>query len=164
MKRLFLLRHAKSAWDEPDLSDFERTLNDRGTKAAASMGKLVVRREYKIDAIVSSPARRAAETARLFSEAANIGTAIEFVDRIYEASPQTLCGIASAFSDDLRSPLIVGHNPGMEGFIRLLTARSETMPTAALAVIDLGVRKWNEIVPGCATLVEVIRPREQEFS
>ena len=164
MKRLFLLRHAKSDWNEPDRSDFERSLNHRGTKAAAGMGKLAFERKYEIDAVVSSPAHRASDTAKLFVEAAQLGTTIQFVDQIYEASPQTLCTIVSGLSDGLRSPLLIGHNPGIEGFIRLLTGQSETMPTAALAVIDLAIRKWNEMVPGCGTLVEVIRPRDQEFS
>lgn len=160
MKRVFLMRHAKSSWEERDIADFDRPLNKRGENAAELMGKLIAHRQFEIDVIVSSPARRASDTAVIVRDIAVPGREIHFVDRIYEASPQTLSSVLSGIEEVSESALVVGHNPGMEGFIRLLTARNETMPTAALAVIDLAVKKWSEIMPGCGTLVEVIRPKE----
>jgi len=160
MKRLYILRHAKSSWNEPDLADFERPLNSRGVKAAPFMGRFIAEKQYIPSTIISSPARRASETAILVRDNSLTAAEIRFVDRIYEASPQTLTQIAAALSDEFDSAMIVGHNPGMEGFVRLLTGRSEAMPTASLAVIDLGIERWTDIRSGCGTLIEVARPRE----
>jgi len=161
MKRVFLMRHAKSSWEERDIADFDRPLNKRGRNAANLMGKLIAHRQFDIGTIVSSPARRASDTAVIVRDIIAPGREIDFVERIYEASPQALSSVLSGIKEVSESALLVGHNPGMEGFIKLLTARNETMPTAALAVIDLAVKKWSEIMPGCGTLVEVIRPKEQ---
>lgn len=154
------MRHAKSSWDQPELADFYRPLNRRGLGAAETIGKLIAKREWEIGAILSSPARRAEQTAGIVRDIALPACEIRFIDRIYESSPQTLIQIMASAEDALASGLLIGHNPGMEGLVRLLTARSEVMPTAALAVIDLAVRKWSEITPGCGTLLEVIRPKE----
>ena len=161
MKRLYLLRHAKSSWNDPDLADFDRPLNERGLVAAPFMGRLIASKNYMPDLIISSPARRAIETAELVHESAGPDNAeIKLVERVYESSPQTLLTIIAALDDAAGSALLVGHNPGMEGVIRLLTGRSETMPTAALAVIDLNIEHWNDLRSGCGTLVEVVRPKE----
>ncbi|MEP7212587.1 MAG: histidine phosphatase family protein [Acidobacteriota bacterium] len=160
MKRLYLLRHAKSSWSEPDLADFDRPLNSRGLDAAPFMGRYIATKDYLPDLIVSSPARRALETAELVRENTGANIEIQLNDRVYEASPQTLLQIAAAVDDAAGSVMLVGHNPGMEAFVRLLTGRSEAMPTAALAVIDLGIDCWSNIKEGCGTLVEVVRPKE----
>jgi phosphohistidine phosphatase len=73
MKTLFILRHAKSSWNEPDLSDFERPLNRRGLEAAPLIGETMKKNQFQPDLIVSSPAKRAAQTANLVKEAAEIG-------------------------------------------------------------------------------------------
>ncbi len=159
MKRLFILRHAKSTWDDASLSDFERPLNDVGLAAAPFMGKYMAGQGYFPKAIVSSPARRAKETAELIKTNAGIGGDIRFDDRIYEASPNTLRQVASELSDDLESALIVGHNPGIEGFIRHLTGQIEPMPTAGLAVIDLDIESWRKIDHLAGRIVTVIRPK-----
>ena len=161
MKTLFVLRHAKSSWDDPDLADFERPLNHRGKSAAPFMGETMEREGLLPDVILSSPAVRARETARLAKESGNLSADIQHVEQIYEASPQTLRQIASGIDDRFRSAMIVGHNPGMEGFVRLLTGRSEPMPTASLAVIDLDITAWSEISGGRGSLRRLIRPKEE---
>ena len=159
MKRLFILRHAKSSWDDASLSDFERPLNDRGLEAAPFMGRYMAEHGYLPKAIVSSPARRAKETAELIKANAGIGGEIRFDDRIYEASPNTLRQVAAELSDDLDSALIVGHNPGIEGFIRYLSGQIEPMPTAAVAVIDLDIDSWRKIDHLTGKIVTIIRPK-----
>jgi phosphohistidine phosphatase len=159
MKRLFILRHAKSSWDDASLSDFERPLNEVGLDVAPFMGRYMAGHGYLPKAIVSSPARRARETAELIKINAGIGGDIRFDDRIYEASPNTLLQVASELGDDLDSALIVGHNPGIEGFIRHLTGQIEPMPTAALAVIDLDIDPWRKIGHNTGKIVTVIRPK-----
>lgn len=113
------------------------------------------------DVILSSPARRARETASLVKEAGSLDAEIQFEERIYEASPQTLKQVATGISDEFRSAMIVGHNPGMEGFIRLLTGKMEPMPTASLAIIDLDIARWEDIGSGNGTLRQVIRPKDE---
>src|SRR5580765_7383009 len=137
MKTLFILRHAKSSWSEPDLADFDRPLNGRGTKAAPFMGKLMADRGYVPSVVLSSPAVRAKNTALLVKDAGGFHAELRFDDGIYEASPQGLRSVTSELDDEYASAMLVGHNPGIEGFIRFLTGTTEPMPTAALAIIDL---------------------------
>ena len=159
MKRLFILRHAKSSWAEADLADFDRPLNDRGLRTAPLMGRYAAEHGYVPEAVVSSPARRARETAEMLKSGAGINVDIRFDDRIYEASPGTLFQVISEIDDTFASVVIVGHNPGMEGLIRQLTGQIEPMPTAALAVIDLDVNSWRKIAPGTGRVVTVARPK-----
>src|SRR5687767_9333300 len=142
MKTLFILRHAKSSWDDPDLADFDRPLNGRGKSAAPFMGEVMKREAFEPDVIMSSPAVRARATALLVKESGDLSAEIRFDERIYEASAQALRQVAAGIDDSFRSAMLVGHNPGMEGFVRLLTGGLEPMPTAALAVIDLDIASW----------------------
>ena len=159
MKRLFLLRHAKSSWTDADLSDFERPLNERGLQVAPFMGRHIAEQGYLPQVIVSSPARRARETAELINANAGLGLKLKFDDRIYEASPGTLREVASELPDGIEAAMIVGHNPGMEGFIRHLTGQIEPMPTAGLAVVDLDIDSWAKIDHLTGRVVTVVRPR-----
>jgi len=161
MRTLYVLRHAKSSWNDSDISDFERPLNDRGERAAPFMGELMKDRGLLPDTIISSPARRAAETAKLVREALGSPREILFDERIYEASPQTLRQVTAEADDAHASVMLVGHNPGIEGFIRMLTGENVASPTAALAVIVLDVASWAEIAPGCGRLDTMIRPSDE---
>ncbi len=161
MKTIYLLRHAKSSWDDAALSDFERPLNERGLNAAPFMGEVMSRRGYSPSVIVTSPAKRAATTAELVKESAGLNAELRSDHRIYEASPNTLRTVASEIDDAMDSAMLVGHNPGMEGFVRYLTGRIEPMPTAALAVIELKMNTWSQITSDTGTLVEVIRPKDE---
>jgi phosphohistidine phosphatase len=160
MKTLFVLRHAKSSWDNADLSDFDRPLNERGLRAAPLMGGVMKKNQFQPDVIVSSPAKRAKETAVLVKEAANFAADIRFDERIYEASLARLLEVVAEQNEDINSILLVGHNPGFEGLVRFLTGESQPMPTAALAVIDLDSDKWNNLSPASGKLRALIRPKE----
>lgn len=159
MKTIFLLRHAKSSWENSDLSDFDRPLNQRGLEAAPFMGEIIFKNQFQIDKIISSPARRARQTAILVKENANINGEIEYDDRIYEASPPRLLKVISEIDEKYQSAMLVGHNPGMEGLVKSLAGELQPMPTAALAVIDLKIDKWNEIIADCGTLRTLLRPK-----
>ena len=161
MKTLFILRHAKSSWDHPGLSDFERPLNDRGVRTAPFMGELIKNKGLSPDVIISSPAVRAQTTAELVRESAGIASEIRLDDRIYEASPQNLIHVISEIDDTLNSAMLVGHNPGLEALIRHLTGQLEPMPTAALAVIALNIDTWAEIKPASGTLAALYRPKDE---
>ena len=161
MKILFLLRHAKSSWDNASLADFDRPLNERGKNTAPFMGEVMTRREYAPSIVISSPANRAASTAKLVKEAAGFNAEIRYDDRVYEASPNSLRQVVSELDDAFESAMVVGHNPGMEGFIRYLTGEVEAMPTAALGAIELNINSWSEINADTGTLAEVIRPKDE---
>jgi len=161
MKTLYILRHAKSSWDDPEMSDFERPLNDRGKKTAPFIGELMAKNGLEPDIILSSPAMRAKATAQMVKRAAKIDAEIRYEDRIYEASPHTLSQVVSETDNAYRSVMLVGHNPGIEGFIRYLTGNLEPMPTAALAVISLQIDSWDLINDGRGELKRIFRPREE---
>lgn len=161
MKRLLVLRHAKSSWDDASLADFDRPLNDRGRKTAPFMGALMSREGLVPDRILSSPARRARETAELTREAADLEAPVMFDERIYEATAGELVRVVSELGNEVFSALLVGHNPGMEGVVRVLTGEQEEMPTAALAVIDLDVPGWSSVSPASGRLIRIFRPKEE---
>lgn len=159
MKTLYLLRHAKSSWDDPDLADFDRPLNNRGLNAARFIGGLMFERGIRPERMVSSPAKRAKQTAVLVREIAELPK-LEIDDRIYEASSLSLFNLVSEFPDDTASVLIVGHNPGMEELIRLLSGEPHSVPTAALSRVTLDVDRWSDLGLNCGTLDFIIRPKD----
>jgi phosphohistidine phosphatase len=161
MKTLLILRHAKSSWDNPDLADFERTLNKRGRAVAPFVGNLMREREVRVDLILSSLARRARETATLVKEAAEFDAEIRYDERIYEASPISLLYLLAETEDETDSILLVGHNPGLEGLIKILTGGMQPMPTAALAQVELNIVHWNEIAAETGKLNFIVRPKDE---
>ena len=161
MKTLFLLRHAKSSWSDPGLADFDRPLNERGIRAAPFMGEMMRRKGFEPAIIMSSPAVRAEQTAIAVKNSAGLDVEIRLEHQIYEASPHSLKQVVSELDDIYGCAMLVGHNPGVEGFILYLTGRLEPMPTAALAVIELNVDEWNAVDDGCGELRKVYRPKEE---
>ncbi|MEP6902639.1 MAG: histidine phosphatase family protein [Actinomycetota bacterium] len=161
MKTLFVLRHAKSSWENSDLSDFERPLNSRGLDAARFIGGLIYKRNLQPQIIISSPAKRAKQTAVLVKELAEISKPITFDERIYEASPLTLFNLISEFDEKHESVLLVGHNPGFENLVRMLTGETVSLPTAGLAKINLNIESWHELNADSNKLEFLIRPKEE---
>lgn len=164
MKTLFILRHAKSSWVDAALSDFERPLNERGLKVAPFMGNWMKKNQFQPEMILSSPAKRARQTAVLVKEAAGFAAEIEFEERIYEASSARLLEITRQQNNRFESVLLVGHNPGLENLIRALTGELQPMPTAALAVVDLETDKWSDVNSSTGKLRTLIRPKEVQLN
>ncbi len=164
MKKLGLLRHAKSDWGESDKRDFDRGLNGRGRRGAALMGAHVRQQGTQWDRLVASPARR----VKLTLESAALGVEPEWDERLYLASTDTIFDILRASSGD--AVLIAGHNPGLGDVILELVAPSKEnalfdeakvkFPTAAFAVLELPIDDWADLRPECATLVHFKRPRD----
>lgn len=125
------------------------------------MGEVMKGRGYVPAIIISSPAARAAATAQLVKGSAKFAADILFDERIYEASPNTIRTVLSDLDDIFESAMVVGHNPGMEGFVRYLTGEIESMPTAALAAINLSIDSWSELTSDTGTLTELIRPKDE---
>jgi phosphohistidine phosphatase len=154
------MRHAKSSWDDASLADFDRPLNKRGERTAPMIGELMRREGFDPDVLLSSPAERAKQTAIAVKKAGGLDAKVTYDDRIYEASPNGLRQVTAEIDDIHASAMLVGHNPGMEGFVLYLTGRTEPMPTAALALIDLKIDDWHGITDGCGELRNIFRPKE----
>jgi phosphohistidine phosphatase len=160
MKTLLLLRHAKSSWDNTGLKDFDRPLNERGQEAAPLIGKAMRKRKLQPDLIISSPAVRAKETTQLVRDAAGLTPKINYEEGIYEASTRNLLEIVSRIDDSVHVAMMVGHNPGFEELLTVLTGETKRMPTAALALIELNIEKWSEVSSGRGTLIWLIKPKD----
>ena len=154
MKTLYLVRHAKSSWKYPNLDDFERPLNKRGRKNAPFMGQLLKKLKVTPDLIISSPANRAATTARII--AAKINFALEnirYSETIYEFSEGTLIQVVKHIDDGVAKAMVVGHNPGLNGLANYLGDQSiSNIPTAGIYCLDLNIASWTKIRENCAKL------------
>ena len=168
MKRLALLRHAKSSWDEADLDDFQRPLNGRGQKAARRMGREMKQRGIAFDLVLASPATRVRETIEGVAEKCpGLDRNVRFEQSIYLADSSTLIDLVHSLPDEIETALIIGHNPGLERLVLQLSKDGERRsrvaegyPTAALAIIEFDADHWTSVAPGSGDLVELILPRE----
>ena len=160
MKTLFVLRHAKSSWDDAGLTDIERPLNERGRGDAPRMGRLMRGRGLRPDVILCSPAERTRQTAALLAPAAGLDAALRYDERIYEASAGLLIDVLSEVEREAEGVLLIGHNPGVEKLIEVLTGASARMTTAALARVTLDIDAWRDLGVGVGRLEWVVRPKE----
>lgn len=154
------MRHAKSSWGDASLADFERTLNERGLKAAPLVGRFMRRQKLRPDLILCSPAERARQTAALVIKAAQLDAPLRYDERIYEATPARLVEVVSQVEDATDELLLVGHNPGLEGLLELLAGEARRMPTAALARVALDVEKWGKVREGVGRVELFVRPKD----
>ena len=145
MKKLLILRHAKSSWKEPSLSDFQRPLNKRGTEAAPRMGEWIAQNNLVPDTIVCSTAVRAQETMALVIEGGPLDSACISTEELYLAPPQVYLENLAQLPEAQTSAMVIGHNPGIEELVYQLCGEYRVMPTCALAVIDLQIAQWDEL-------------------
>lgn len=162
MLRLTLVRHAKSSWDSPGLSDFERPLNDRGRRDAPTMAARIRDAGLIPDRLLSSPALRAISTARVFAEVLGIpGDDIQLDSRIYDAGLSTLFEVVRGLGTTAAHLMLFGHNPGLSEFAnQLADCPFEEMPTCAIAVVDLDARRWSGITPSCGRVARYLYPKD----
>jgi phosphohistidine phosphatase len=161
MKRLLVLRHAKSSWKNPELADHDRPLNKRGKRDAPRIGRLLRQEGLVPDLIVSSTAARARKTAKHVAAECGSAGGVELTRRLYMSGAREYLRVLGEVGGDHRSVMVVGHNPDVEELVRVLTGADETMPTAALALIELPLDSWRELAPGSrGRLMELWRPKE----
>lgn len=161
MKTLLILRHAKSDWDDPALADHDRPLNARGKRDAPRMGEVLRREGLAPEAILCSSAKRARKTAELVSEAAGLEGEPQLLDELYAAAPSAYLKACAGLGEDIDTAMVVGHNPGLEELLEMLTGELLPLPTAALAQVELPIANWAELrkrVRG--RLVNLWRPKE----
>ncbi len=166
MKRLLILRHAKSSWAGEGLKDRERPLNKRGRHAARLMGERMARNGYWPDGILCSPARRTCETLELVRPHLGADIPAQIESRLYLATARQLLALLHELPAGWGSALVIGHNPGLEELLRLVRdpknspcEMPEKFPTAALAVLDLPVTDWVRVDLRMGRLVDLVKPR-----
>lgn len=173
MKQLLLLRHAKSSWSTPGLGDFDRPLKDKGRRAAALIASHLQEVGSIPDAIVSSPALRARETAESVALALNNAPAVSFEESLYEAPTEAIIQAARSVSGDPGTLMLVGHNPSIHLAALKFTEAGDSdlqaellrgYPTAALASFAFGKTgggqdRWSDISWSDATLTSFVSPK-----
>jgi phosphohistidine phosphatase len=161
MKRLILVRHAKSSWKNPGLMDFARPLNGRGKQNAPMMGKRLLGSGILPEEVVSSPAKRAWSTARLIASEIHFKEENLIADpEVYEADVDTLMEIIGNFSDDWQDVMLVGHNPGLTELAEMLTDREfGNLPTCAICCIEFAAERWADITQGSGRVYHYDHPK-----
>ncbi len=158
MKTLYLIRHAKSSWDDPELGDFERPLNKRGKRDAPSMAKRLKEKRVTPDIMISSPATRAHATCIEFAKI--LGFNMEKIKtdrRLYHANEDQILAVVRELKDRARDEeeivLLFGHNPGLTGFANdLVNEYIDNIPTCGIVKAKLKIELWKDADYGCGEL------------
>ena len=163
MKTLLLLRHAKSNWDDPGLSDHDRPLKRRGINAARQIGKLMCDQKLLPELVVCSTAVRARETLELVLESSKRQPVVEFTEQLYHCPPTEFMAVLQQVDESVSTVMLVGHNPGLEEFLSMLTGSNQLMPTGTLAKVELKIEHWSQLADDSSSrLIHLWRPRDLE--
>jgi phosphohistidine phosphatase len=170
MKRLFLLRHAKTEQADKDTpADADRVLTERGRTDAPLVGREMRRKGYRPDLILCSPSARTRQTLELARAEFGGSAEIRTVDSIYAAGANDIVALLRKLPRAVERPMVVGHNPSFEEAAALLVGEAgpakfeslgEKFPTAALAVIDFDIDHWKAVEPGGGVLADFIKPKD----
>ena len=171
MRRLILLRHAKSDWSTAGLPDRERSLAPRGRESAPKVGAYMARHGLAPDLVMCSTAVRARQTWELAAKAFAEPPPVSLEERLYEVGAETILEVIKATRRNVHVLLVVGHNPGLRDLAELLIATGdvearqrllEKFPTASLAVIDFPVDDWARLHPQAGRLDRFVAARALE--
>ncbi len=147
MKTLYLVRHAKSSWSYPELEDFERPLTKRGRKSALLMGTILKKLKAAPDLMLSSPANRAAMTARMIADAVPYPLdKIQYIETIYLADESVLIQVIKNINNSVNRAMLIGHNPGLTGLANTISDQPiDNIPTGGVCCMDLKIASWKGI-------------------
>ena len=161
-RRLILTRHAKSAWDDPSVEDFDRPLNDRGRRSARLLGDFMASRGYEPEEVICSPSQRTRETwDQVAAAGLEVRPELRLDERLFHATPATLLEVLRGATES--TVMIIGHNPGIAEFAASLPARPpmdpefRSYPTAATLVVDFQIDKWADLEPGEGSVMDFVR-------
>lgn len=161
MKHLLIMRHAKSSWDQPNLSDYERPLNERGQIAALKMGSFLKELNILPQAILYSTAQRTTETMSLFVEASQFQGTLLPKDDLYASSAESYLSIIRNYKEDHETIIIIGHNPSCENLCRMLCGSETFFPTAAIGHLALPIDHWQDLDSNTKGILKNIwRPKD----
>jgi phosphohistidine phosphatase len=155
MKTLYLVRHAKSSWDDPSLDDLNRPLNERGEKDAPRMGKRLKEREVTVDLMISSPAERAMNTCLAMAKILEYpSNKIKTEKKLYHADEDAIFGILKSIKEPNDCVMIFGHNPGLTEFANsLLNESIVNIHTTGVVGCNLKIDSWKNIKRGCGEML-----------
>ena len=160
MKTLLIMRHAKSSWNHPELSDYDRPLNARGKRDAPRMGKHLRQEGLIPDRILTSSAKRARKTASKVAKSSGYKGKVKKLDALYDTVPGVYFEVLQTLPEKYKCVMVFGHNPTMEQLVNYLTGEIKRMPTAALAYIELPIQHWNALdLHTKGTLVDLWTPK-----
>jgi phosphohistidine phosphatase len=161
LHRLFVLRHAKSSWDDPGLDDHARPLAPRGIRAAELLRDHLRRERIRPTVVLVSTARRARETMERVKP---VGEQV-IEPELYGATPASIIERLKQMPEEVDSVMVIGHNPAMHELVLSLSggdhAVRDKFPTGALATLTFGA-PWSELGPGRAELAALVRPKDLE--
>ena len=161
MRKLILLRHAKSSWKDTSLDDFDRPLNRRGKKDAPIMADKLVMRKIKIDLIISSPAKRTTETAKIFANILGYQSEIIFNDKLYGASYNEILEVINLIDDKYQNVLLVCHNPGITDLANYISNYFiENISTSGIVGLSTN-NSWKNINENGCTLLFYDYPQKK---
>jgi len=146
MKKLILMRHAKSDWNHSNLSDDQRPLNKRGQRDALRMGALLRDEGVDVDAILCSTAQRTRETLALLLEEYTFEGEPQFVELIYHADLRDYLAVLAELPDNVESAMILGHNPSISSALEFFTDTFEPFTTASIAYLVFDVHNWGSLL------------------
>ena len=154
MKTLILVRHAKSSWDNPDLADFERTLNKRGHRDASFMADVLAKHNIKPDLIITSPAVRALTTAQYFADALSYDKdRIITKELIYDRGPRQILFMLNELNNSENCVILFGHNPDLSSLSQFLcNFEKGNLPTCGIVCIDFQSDTWATVGDDKGTL------------
>ena len=159
MKNLFLLRHAKSSWDNAALGDFDRPLSKRGISDAIILSEYIQEHNISFDLVLSSPSERTQATLDLVLSSLDPIPTTALKESIYHASASRLNQLIKELDDEIKNLLIIGHNPGLHILTETLTNESIVkFPTCAFAKIT-NFNHWKDIDAGILNLESLITPK-----
>lgn len=162
-KTLIVMRHAKSNWDNPELADYDRPLNKRGLRDAPRMAQWLSDAELIPDQVIASAACRASQTASIVANELALESDILETRDLYLSGYDAYLEQVSYLPNYVETVLVIGHNPTMESLVYLLSGESVSMPTAAIAVIQLPIDTWSDqVTSASANLVKHVFPRSLE--
>lgn len=160
MKKLFIIRHAKSDWGDENLDDFDRPLNEKGIKDCALIGKYLKQKNEKIDIILSSPALRAHTTAKLLAKELDFNKNIMQNQYIYEPFVAAIQELISYIHDDNDTAILVGHNPGVSTLAYMLCDSREELKTASIVEISFSCDSWMDVNKNNATFISYTKTKD----
>jgi len=168
MKKLYLVRHAKSSWDDINMDDFDRPLNERGLKDAPHMAKLLKQRGAVPNRMISSTAVRALTTCKIFADNFSFAeNQIITLDRLYHASAETWFDVLRSLKEHQHNKddvaFFFGHNPGITEFASaLLRINIDNIPTCGVVSATLNINAWSETTFACGKLDSFDYPKMGE--
>ena len=161
MKELYVVRHAKSSWSNPQQTDFERPLNTRGKQDAMLMSEKLTEYHISPQMVLCSNAKRTRKTLQYLQKQMQLSeNNIELKNELYAASKEQLVYEVSKIPDEIEKAMVVAHNPGVTNFTNyLLGSDRVNFPTLGIACLTLHMDSWKELSGGIATLQCFIYPK-----